>query len=246
MRLKTVFDMDNTLIPNEYYANAKDEFSELIERKLGFPRQKIIDMHTEIDRENLKKNGFHEERFASSMVQVYETLCSNLGILADDCVKKESYELGMSVFDEEAWRRNDLLPGVEETLEFLLAKGYSIYLLSEGAVKKQKRKIEVTSLNKWFNEDNKNYLCVNEKKPVHLLALINDEKSNSCYVGDKITRDVSLALNAGVKPIYIPRENAKDSAFFGEPSEDVLDTEKVVKLKSIIDLKIDYYKIFSS
>ncbi len=246
MRTKTVFDMDNTLIPNKYYADAVDEFVLQMQRIFNGEKtaEEISDLQREIDRKKLLISGFKEDRFALSMVSTYEALCTMMNKPVKEEIKRISYNIGMSVFDEEAWKKNDLLPGVQETLEFLLSKGHELYLLTEGVEKWQKRKIEVTSLRKWFNNEKNNYLCVEGgKNAAHLLQLVNNEVAKSSYVGDKKTRDVSLAVDAGVLPIYIPENDPRDNKFFGENKDDPLDAT-AIELRSIIELKHRYEEVF--
>ncbi len=225
MMITDLIDLDDTLTPNlRDYSYAQLAFIERVIEKLG-PRapdvQAIINTEVRIDKGLVKELGFYSVRFPTSFVMAYEEFCRPLGIIPSKEDLDEMYELGMLAFSKERYVKNGLFEGVPETLDYLLAKGHELILLTKGDPIVQHMKFEALGLGRWFGD---NKYVVPTKNPDIIRKLIGDRPPNKVWhIGNSVRSDVNPALEAGIKMIYVPLETwAWEKDHEGIPMDDNL------------------------
>ncbi len=239
MDKKFIFDYDDTLAWNHHdYSFAQIKFVEWVIGRLGPAKapdaQAIINLQVDLDMKDVAEAGFSMGRFPSSMRESYRVMCEGLGI-EDQEGLGIAYQIGMSVFDEEQYKRRGLVEGASETLDFLVAHGDELVLLTKGDEVVQMRKISATNCRHWFGD---NIHIVPRKNPEVVHEVVGDsDKSRVWHVGNGIKSDVIPGLDAGVKMIYIPRETwAYERDHDGMP-----DSPNLIVMEKIIDIKEKYH-----
>ena len=204
-----IFDYDDTLAPNLHdYSIAQLRFIEYLIHKLGSKApdvQTIINLEVEIDKKLIPDMGFSMERFPTSFKETYRTICQTAGITPDERDLKTAYELGMQAFDEKRWKRQGLVKGAADTLDFLVSQNDELILLTKGDQRIQKKKIQATRCRKWFGKYN-TYITPSKDTACILNIVGVRKKARVWLVGNSIRSDVEPALEAEINVIYIPCE----------------------------------------
>jgi putative hydrolase of the HAD superfamily len=121
--------------------------------------------------------------------------------------------------------KTNLMPHAIETLDYLTGK-YPLYLITNGFIETQHRKLNNSGLDKYF----KGFIISEEtgfQKPMKEIYDLAVQKANithhqSVMIGDSISADVEGALNAGLHAVYY--------------NPDKLETEKPKKAVEIYSL----------
>ena len=108
-----IFDYDDTLAFNMIdYSLAKIKFLDWIVNKIG-PRthdlDEIVLLNSKIDKEAVPKLGFSIQRFPTSMMETYKTICEQLRIPVEAKDLQTEYNIGMIAFDESSWKKRGLV-----------------------------------------------------------------------------------------------------------------------------------------
>ena len=99
-----------------------------------------------------------------------------------------------------------LMSGCIETLDYLKAKGYKLYLVSNGFVEIQHKKLSGTGLYKYFDK-----LFFSEEIKAHkpsreffdtAIKSTNSKKKESIVIGDNFLADILGAKNAGLHQVW--------------------------------------------
>lgn len=115
--------------------------------------------------------------------------------------------------DELWWKCSQVqvYPDAEPTLSQLRAKGLKLALVSNGFKKDLKHILGELELKKWFDTvvciESCN--CAKPSKEIFLYALdrLGVNASEALFVGDSVMHDYEGALNVGIKPLLIDRED---------------------------------------
>jgi len=226
-----IFDLDDTLIRNtHYYSHAKLNLARFVLNRIGLRApdcQSLINLQTSIDKEAVKEKGFSSDRFPNSCKKTYKKICETLGIEDSEGVDI-AYQIGCSVFNGDNWKKEGLLDGAEETLDFLVAQNDKLVLLTKGDVKIQRRKFEVLNLNKWFRDWH-----IVERNKDEVLKTYLDCQPQLWHVGNSIRSDIEPSLKLGIKTIYLPCETwAYEMDHNGVPEDSLLiQFDKILKIK---------------
>ena len=99
-----------------------------------------------------------------------------------------------------------LMPGCIETLDYLKSKGYKLYLVSNGFVEIQHKKLSGAGLYKYFDK-----LFFSEEIKAHKPSRVffdtaikstNSKKKESIVIGDNFLADIEGAKNAGLHQVW--------------------------------------------
>ena len=99
-----------------------------------------------------------------------------------------------------------LIPDCIETLEYLKNRGYKLYLVSNGFVEIQHKKLSGAGLYKYFDK-----LFFSEEIKAHKPSKVffdtaikstNSKKKESIVIGDNFLADIEGAKNAGLAQIW--------------------------------------------
>ncbi|MFH1072252.1 MAG: HAD hydrolase-like protein [Nanoarchaeota archaeon] len=239
MQKTFIFDLDDTLIPCEihysrctimFISRMYEEFLKIAPTRVPTPQ--IISHLVEEENSRLinEQGGFYKEIFAQAFVETYRKLCALSKLEPIKETEEQVFQLGMSVFDPENYQ-NTVLPGVIETLNFLLEKGDEILVYTKGPEDSQRMKIEVNGLTTFFP----NPIITHNKHHDQLKKIIGArDKERTFKVGNSVKSDINPALAAGIRAIHIPAET------WSHEDEMVKDPEKVIVFSHIQDIMRRY------
>lgn len=109
----------------------------------------------------------------------------------------------------------------EETLKYLSEK-YELVVLTNWFKDQQTKRLENASLSKYFKEIIGTDQVLNKpNKEAFIKAMGNNKKEECIMIGDNIEVDIKGAINAGIKPILISKE----------------DQDEYEQIKNLIELK---------
>jgi len=210
-----IFDLDDTLLPvAPHYGRAIADFIRLMLDVFGYKAPywfTIAKLVNEIDNERADRYGGARFRFPSSLVVCYLRLCKQVEAPYDKKIASRVCQIGMQVFDINLYLQDTLIPGVEETLNFLIAQGDELRVLTKGDLIAQWRKYHGYHLERWFPY--KKFLVVRweprigypgDKRKVLTEIRKRDPGRKIYFVGDSIRFDMIPASQVGITPIYIP------------------------------------------
>ncbi len=104
-----------------------------------------------------------------------------------------------------------LVPGAIELLDYLMAKGYPLYILSNGFAEVQHRKLDSGGIAHYFKRlilsDEIGITKPDRRLFDYALQQIGAEPSEVLIVGDNYDADILGAINAGWSAIYFNRDN---------------------------------------
>lgn len=112
--------------------------------------------------------------------------------------------------------KNMLLPGAIELLEYLSPK-YEMFILSNGFVELQSKKMATTGLTKYFkrvilSEE----IGVNKPAPElfeYALRVAGADRNSTLMIGDAFESDILGAANAGLDQMFLNRRGEKNLSF---------------------------------
>jgi putative hydrolase of the HAD superfamily len=201
---KNIFiDLDNTLW--DFQTNSKNVLSVLF-FKYGLDRYfknfdeyfKIYSEHNDYLWEQyalnkINKDELNKERFA------YPLRVKKLDLPEVEVGMQTNY---LPLLSEQT----SLMPGCIETLDYLKQKGYKLYLVSNGFVEIQHKKLLGAGLYKYFDK-----LFFSEDIKAHKPSRVffdtaikstNSKKKESIVIGDNFLADIEGAKNAGLQQIW--------------------------------------------
>lgn len=121
-----------------------------------------------------------------------------------------------------------LFPYAIEILEYLLAKNYSLHLITNGFESIQHNKIRNTNLQPYFlkviTSEASNSLKPNKEIFDYALKLAKASIDESIMIGDNMDADILGAKNAGWDTVYV---NHLDNEKFGEASYTVFNLREL-------------------
>lgn len=126
-------------------------------------------------------------------------------------------------------RLNNLIPGTTDLLEYLLEKRYKLYILTNGFIQTQRRKMENSNIDRFFiHQFSSEEIGTNKpgKDIFHwAVSSVHAKKSSCLMVGDDLKVDIKGAMNYGI-----------DAAWFN-PSDVESDFEPSYVIKDLIELQ---------
>ena len=215
------FDADDTLWENEvFFHQAQMKFIEL-HPHIKDPEEVIL----QIEKENIKFYGYGIKGFILSLLEASVRFSNNQPDFQniDKIIKIGKDMLAQTI---------QLLPEVEETLRHL-SEHYMLIMITKGDLLDQQRKVEKSGLLKYFSsteivseKDEQTYLEILEKN--------NISPKDFLMVGNSLKSDVLPVRNIGGTGIYIPHK----FTWKHEEVDGTFDLERIVELKTILDLKL--------
>lgn len=203
-----VFDLDETLVASNIdYARAMMHFVllmiDVLEHKAPHYRQ-IIQLEKEIDSDRFKEMHADRQRFPGSLVESYRQLCTRVGASVDPAIEQQCWDLGYSALSEETYQNRFMIPGAEETLQFLLNKKHQVFCVTAGDFEVQWMKWRGYNLSRFFPTSHE-FRVVKWGKEDTLKRIRNQYPGVPGHmVGDSIGSDLWPAHGAGLVPVYVP------------------------------------------
>ena len=244
-----VFDLDDTLVDTVHdYARPIIDACLFIIEALGnrAPHiSKMVAMEQKIDRRLIKtinpKTGrsysWSMERFPTSLMELYETICQEAKIAPKKDIADTLYHIGLRAFDESRYAKN-INPYALSVLNFLREQNDTLILCSKGDSRVQNKKVNA------LRQVGINHFpivhIVEEKTQAVFSELSEDFGGYSLYsVGNSYSSDILPALEAGFFGIYIPIETWETIGLMNFILSKVDKTQCLI-LQNLEDLKTRY------
>ena len=193
-----LIDFDDTLCyTNAVFNRVKNVYGEKM-RSWGLWDEDLFTVMNDFDVANVHKLGhFSTSCFPDAFGQTYEFYCQKYGICFDQQKFDEVVKLGYTVFDSPI----ELMPDAEWLLQKLKPE-YKLFLVTHGDIESQKKRVVRSGISQYFDN-----IYILEKKTVEEYCKIAEEnevdKSSSYMIGNSLRYDVQLALEAGLKAVYL-------------------------------------------
>mgnify|MGYP001586569412 CR=1 FL=1 len=209
MILEALVDLDNLLILTEpkYHEVASETFRKIQKDAIFHDKNPpslryLMKIQREIDDKLSKK--FHYgflNRFPISLIETYKRICRELKIGLDEKLIKQISAEARSPFNIKVYdKEGDLMPGAEETLDFLKKKRIEMRIYTKGEESYQKQKFDYFDLARWFNRDE--MIIVGKKKPKDITRNAPN-LSKAIFITDSLG-DVLVGIRAGIRIIHVP------------------------------------------
>ncbi|WP_408635368.1 HAD family hydrolase [Paenibacillus selenitireducens] len=202
-----MFDLDDTLVyTNKYFYLIIEQFLDLMEtwfHTYDVTAKQFKQKQIEIDLARVSRDGFVSEHFPESFVDTYRYFSTLLGRTVHSSEENLLYKLGLSVYEQPV----EPYPGMLETLTHLRDEGHQLYLYTGGEIVIQQRKIEAMKLHDFF--DDRIYIRQHKNQEA-LEAILTDgkfDRTRTWMIGNSLRTDITPALTAGIRTIYIKQEN---------------------------------------
>lgn len=223
MKIKNIiFDVDNTLIKNEL--EDRLEYKKVL-KKYGHDESLYNDLYISIgnyDCDFTRENIYYNLKDMTDFIN--KELETNFTI--------EFMEEIINVIGKEFCKKSLIM---KETLEYLINKGYNLYVFSNFYSRIQKERLENLSLDKYF----KRIFGSDEigAKPFeeafkNLLGQINATSDECIMIGDDKRTDISGANRVGMKAILLDIDGTRDLKL-AEDAKDYIIVKDLKELENI-------------
>ncbi|WP_372949473.1 YjjG family noncanonical pyrimidine nucleotidase [Mariniphaga sp.] len=161
----------------------------------------------------------------------FEQTFKELGITGIDPLEMNLFYLTEMPF------QTNLVEGAREVLDYIILRGYSLYIITNGFREVQLKKLEMSGLQKYFT---KVYISEDIKAPKpsqkifeHAIKSSNAKKETSLMIGDDYQTDIIGALRFGIDAAWL------DSAYSIQTISSQVNnySNKVYALREIVDLE---------
>lgn len=188
------FDADDTLWVNEtYFRETEEQFAALLE---GYETKNKIDQELfKMEMRNLELYGYGIKGFMLSMVESALEISNNR---VSQATITKILNLGKKMIEHPV----ELLDGVKEVLE-KLNNEYRLIVLTKGDLLDQERKLERSSLSKYFHHVE----VLSDKKEENYLNLLDHleiDVKEFLMIGNSLKSDVLPLLNIGANAVHVP------------------------------------------
>ena len=195
MRQHLIIDADDTLWENNvYFEEAFDEFVAFLDHSALTPDQ-IRAVLDEIELANAKIHGYGSVNFGRNLRQCYRHL-------AEREVCDGDLDRVMGFAERILECPMELLPGVVETLEYLVTR-HGLTLFTKGHPEEQKLKIDRSGLGIYFGHT----AIVKEKDTGAFRRLTAERRldpEHTWMIGNSPKSDINPAIEAGLRAVYVP------------------------------------------
>ena len=197
-RQHLIIDADDTLWENNiYFERAFDKFCDFLAHSSMLPAE-VRAVLDEIETVNNKIHGYGTANFARNLTECYHKL-------VERDVRQEDLPIIMSFTEQILHHPIELIPGVEETLEYLSLR-HDLTLFTKGNPEEQKLKLDRSGLAIYFGHT----AIVKEKDTASYAALIRERqliRERSWMIGNSPKSDINPALEAGINAVFVPHEH---------------------------------------
>ncbi|MCA9860762.1 MAG: HAD family hydrolase [Thermomicrobiales bacterium] len=196
-RQTLLIDADDTLWHNNiHFERTTNAFIDYLGHS-RLSRDEVRQVVNEVERANLKTNGYGTESYTANLIEAYRRLSERE---IDQRALDEVFNIGMQILDAEI----ELLHGVSETLEDLSTR-HELVLFTKGNPNEQRSKIERSGVKQHF----KHIDIVTEKDVtayVEVVRTVGAIADLTWMVGNSPRSDINPAIDAGLGAVFIPYE----------------------------------------
>jgi len=197
-RQHLIIDADDTLWENNiYFERAFDQFCDFLAHS-SMPPVEVRAVLDEIETVNNKIHGYGTENFARNLVECYHKLAER-EILGSDLPRVMSFAARI------VHHPMEIIPGVEETLEYLSLR-HDLTLFTKGNPEEQKLKLDRSGLGIYFGHT----AIVKEKNAASYTALIEERgfgPERTWMIGNSPKSDINPALEVGISAVFVPHQH---------------------------------------
>ena len=190
-----IIDGDDTLWENNvYFEQAIEDFIDFLAHS-RLSREQVRSTLDEVERLNSRVHGYGSAAFARNLRETYERL-------AERQVERADLDHVMSLARRITGVDLELLPGVEDTLDYLKDR-YRLLLFTKGEAEEQRLKVQRSGLASRFDA----VVVAMEKDAAAYARLLaeQDIKAGAAWmIGNSPRSDINPALAAGLGAVYIP------------------------------------------
>ncbi|MBZ2184898.1 MAG: HAD hydrolase-like protein [Bryobacter sp.] len=191
-----IIDADDTLWENNiYFEQAWEDFVQFLDHS-HLPAERIRAIFDEIEIANIQIHGYGARNFARNMVQCYEHL-------VERAIAPGDADHILSLADRIFHQPIEMLPGVEDTLGYLLHRSHDLILFTKGHPEEQRLKIDRSPVGRFFRE----FEIVREKDAGAYRELARRHQlvpSITWMIGNSPKSDINPALAAGLNAVFVP------------------------------------------
>ncbi|MGP0074017.1 MAG: HAD family hydrolase [Bryobacteraceae bacterium] len=196
-RQNLIVDADDTLWENNiYFERAFEDFCDFLSHSTLAPDE-VRAVLDEIEIVNNKTHGYGTANFTRNLTECYHKLVER-EVASDDLNRI------MSFTEQILHHPIEIIPGVEETLEYLSGR-HSLTLFTKGDPEEQKLKLDRSGLAIYFGHT----AIVKEKDAPSYSALIRErllDPAHTWMIGNSPKSDVNPALEVGIHAVFVPHE----------------------------------------
>ena len=193
-----IIDADDTLWENNiYFERAFEKFCDFLAHSSMSPDE-VRAVLDEIETVNNKIHGYGTANFTRNLTECYHKL-------VERDVRAEDLPMIMSFTEQILYHPIELIPGVEETLEYLSSR-HDLTLFTKGNPEEQKLKVDRSGLAIHFGHT----AIVKEKDAASYAELIRERRmvpARSWMIGNSPKSDINPALEAGINAVFVPHEH---------------------------------------
>lgn len=194
-RQNLIVDADDTLWENNiYFERAFDDFCDFLAHSALTPVE-VRAVLDEIEIVNSQTHGYGTANFARNLTQCYHKL-------TERDVGAEDLPRIMSFTEQILHHPIEIIPGVEETLEYL-SERHALTLFTKGDPEEQKLKLDRSGLGIYFGHT----AIVKEKDARSYAALLREralDREHTWMIGNSPKSDINPALEAGIHAVFVP------------------------------------------
>jgi putative hydrolase of the HAD superfamily len=191
-----IIDADDTLWENNiYFEQAWEDFLVFLNHS-HLPPDRIRAIFDEIEIANIQVHGYGARNFARNMVQCYQHLVERE-------IEPGDADRILSFADRIFHQPIEMLPGVEDTLSYLLHRSHDLILFTKGHPEEQRLKIDRSPVGRFFRE----FEIVREKDVAAYRELTLRHQlvpAITWMIGNSPKSDINPALAAGLNAIFVP------------------------------------------
>jgi putative hydrolase of the HAD superfamily len=218
---RLIFDADDTLWENNiHYIKAAEDFADLI-TQLGLKKEKIeLDFQT-LEKSVVKEKGYGSKNYLFILRTLFDQY--NSGNKNDKLISH--FERICEEFEQHLHLPPKVFPPVPLILN-QLKKKYPLYVLTKGNIEEQKRKLEKSSLLKYFQ---KAFVETEKDIGTYRRILSNNHwtANEVCMIGNSPKSDINPALRLGMCAVLVPYQHTW--VLEEEPLEPNRDRLKIVE-----------------
>jgi putative hydrolase of the HAD superfamily len=193
-----LIDADDTLWENNiYFEQAWEDFERFLAHST-LRGSALRDFFDAIEIENIRVNGYGAKNFGKNLVTCFERLAEREVSPADVEVIRG---LAHRILDQSI----EMLPGVEETLDYLLHRNHDLILFTKGQEEEQRLKIDRSPVGRYF----RHFEVVPEKHVAAYAQFVERFRLNpetTWMIGNSPKSDINPALGAGLNAVFVPHE----------------------------------------
>jgi len=193
-----IIDADDTLWENNiYFEQAWEDFLNFLNHSSLSPEETRA-IFDEIEIANIRVHGYGAQNFARNMVQCYKHL-------VERDLRHGDVEQIMGFADRILHQPIEMLPGVEDTLAYLLQRNHDLILFTKGHPEEQRHKIDRSPVGRFFRE----FEIAHEKDTSAYQDLAGRHQlvpEITWMVGNSPKSDINPALDAGLNAVFVPHE----------------------------------------